>query len=181
MFEHLQYLRRNAVQARALDLLAEPSSYPAMSPLASRDIRLQLYTLPSFEPLATWTIYSSDEEKFIVRRVRWDRAADGALELGTPTTYGADAWIDRELIDGCLGELSSMSMIPFSMPNQLGLDGVTFGIRRRTFGYSAEISWWCEPAPGNEKLADWYHRLVRTLEMALPGTTGPLSKGDIPR
>jgi hypothetical protein len=181
MFEHLQYLRRNAVHSRALDLLSDPSSYPALAPLRSRDIRLQLYTLPSFEPLSTWTIYSPDEGKCIVRRIRWDRVADGALEIGSPTTFGADAWIEADVIEEYLGELSGMMISPFNMPNKVGLDGVTFGVRRRTFGCFAEVSWWCEPSPGNETLSDWYHRFVDKLEVRLPGATDPVPAEEILR
>jgi hypothetical protein len=181
MFEHLKYLRRNAVHARALDLLTDPSSYPAMKPLPSRDIRLQLYTLPSFEPFATWTIYSSDQGKYIVRRIRWDRAADGFLEIGSPTTFGADTWIELELVDGYLSKLSEMMIPAFRTTSGFGLDGVTYGIRRQTLGHFAEISWWSRPAPGQEVLSEWYGRLIDDLETRLPAATEPVPKEEVPR
>jgi hypothetical protein len=152
-----------------------------MVPQKKRDIQLQLYTTPSFEPFATWTIYSSEAGKHRFRRVRWDSVVDRALEIGSPTTFGADAWIEADVIAGYLGELSGMMLSPFRMPDRFGVDGVTFGVRRWTFGFFAEVSWWCEPAPGNEMLSDWYHRFVDELEFRLPGATDPMPEEEIPR
>jgi hypothetical protein len=181
MFGHLQHLGRSAVHSRAIELLLDPSRYPAMAPFASRDCRLQLYTIPSFEPIATWTIYSSDGRKSTVRRVRWDRVADMALEFGNPTTFGADAWIETKVVDGYLNELSEMLIPPFRMTTGVGLDGTIHGVRRQTSRHFTEMSWWCEPAPGQEVLSQWYHQFINELENHLPDATDPIPKGAIPR
>jgi len=76
MFEQLKENYRRADQLKALDLLHDPSRYPALRELNSGDFRLQLYVVPSFEPYVSWSLFMEKEGDYTVRRVRWDCSAD---------------------------------------------------------------------------------------------------------
>lgn len=163
-------------QRRALQLLDDPSEYPGLPKVDRRKLFVQLYVLPSFEPMTSWSVYAVTHDTYRVRRVRWDQIADYQMKLArltqeSPTTYGAEIEVGGDEIRRNIDELSGLTLPMFNLSNSFGIDGVTFGIRRQTFGDFAEFSWWCRPPAGCEAIAAWYHNFVAVLESNLPAHT----------
>ncbi|OAI55957.1 hypothetical protein AYO49_05010 [Verrucomicrobiaceae bacterium SCGC AG-212-N21] len=138
------------------------------------DIILQLWLQPSFEPLMSWTIYSSDNGSFHLRRIRWDFITDVRSSLGEPSIFGSDASCPSTVIEPRMKALSALSLPMFNLRDTIGTDGTTYGLRRTTTGYFAEFSWWWVPPPGCEAIAEWYHDCVAALEDLLPAHTDHL-------
>jgi hypothetical protein len=174
MFDRYTQYYSRADQHRALALLHDPSSYPALPDLSRANLLLQLCTAPSFEPMMSWTIYRLRDDTYRLRRVRWDFITDIRIELGEPTTYASDAFLDSEFVQHGLAELSAISLPAFALSDTIGTDGVTFGLRRETVGHFVEICWWCEPPAGCERIGEWYHRFIDSLEARLPAHTDHL-------
>ncbi len=176
MFDHLHQIYHQGYQIKALQRLSDPSDYPSLGQRDSREILLQLFVLPSFHPMTSWTVYSAANDSFFVRRVRWDLAADHQtarckLTIGEPTTYGADASFPSSMLAPRLARLATISIPAFNLPTTLGTDGVSYGLRRKTFEHSAELMWWCEPPVGWEAIAEWHQDFVAALESGLPAHT----------
>lgn len=172
MFESLHRHYERSDQLRALAMLHDPSDYPAMPSLARATMVLQAYVVPSFEPMTSWTLFRLHENDYLVRRVRWDFAADHRpMAVSDPTTYAADSLLDTTFVERELADLASITFPPFVLSRSFGIDGVTFGVRTVSFGSSSEFSWWCRPPAGCESLAEWYHRFVESVESALPAHT----------
>ena len=175
MFETRRQHYQRPDQLRALALLIDPSDYPAMPSLAQASNVLQAYVIPSFQPMTSWTLYRLREDGYRIRRVRWDFAADYyPIAVGAPTTYGADSHPDAAFVDKELAVLASISFPPFDLSQSFGIDGITYGIRTSSFGSSSEFSWWCRPPAGCERLAEWYHCFVESIESTLPAHTDHL-------
>lgn len=163
-------------QQRAIGLLSDPVSFPGLAQLKRATEVVQLYTIPSFTPITSWTVYRVADGSHLVRRVRWDFAADYRIEAGEPTIYGADAQMEPTTISKLLSGLDSLQITPFNHPRSICItDGVAFGVRRSiSFGHLVEICWHCDPSPGCETLADWYHRSVTDIDAQLPAHTDQL-------
>lgn len=179
MWERFQQHYSEAYQQRALALLRDPSNYPALAGLDSNDIVFQLYVLPCFQPLMSWTLYKHSEAALILRRVRWDFIADyriarWRLTIAEPTTYGADVQCSAETVSSALAELSSLRIPAFDPASIIHTDGVTFGFRRWSNSQSLEFSWWGNPPEGCNAVAEWYHRFTDQLELLLPAHTDRL-------
>ena len=179
MIERLLQLHRTPTERLASARLCDPCSYPSMPPLDSNSIAIQLYVLPSFHPMISWTLFRGPDSTFTVRRVRWDFIADYQLTrqgvtVSTPATYGADAICPPRLVEAALAELGSLSVPAFDPANCLGIDGVTFGFRRCSFSQSLEFSWWSHPPAGCEAVAAWHHRFTGQMEDILPSHTDQL-------
>jgi hypothetical protein len=175
MFESLHRHYQRPDQLRALALLHDPSDYPAMPSLARATMVLQVYVVPSFQPMSSWTLFRLRESGYQVRRVRWDFAADYyPIAVSDPTTYAADSRLGTALVERELAGLASISFPPFDLSRRFGIDGITFGIRTVSFGSSSEFSWWCHPPAGCESIAEWYHRFVESIESTLPAHTDHL-------
>jgi hypothetical protein len=182
MFERLGQHYSRDDHRRALQLLDDPSGYPGLPEITRQKLLVQVYVIPSFQPLTSWSVYASADGRYGVRRVRWDRTADYNVPLAIlkqqyPTTYGADADLPSDSIRRRLDELAALHLPLFALPDSVGTDGVQFGIRRETFGHLAEFSWWCEPPRGCEAIAAWYDRFVGFLESSLPAHTDYLGRG----
>ena len=63
---------RDARSVEAVDALDDPNSLSALPSRDSQEIVLQIFFIPSFEPISSWTIYRVRESCAHVRRVRWD-------------------------------------------------------------------------------------------------------------
>ena len=174
MFESLREYFSSPLEIRALSLLRDPSLYPAMASMADTACVLQVYTVPSFHPITSWTVYCIRSERYVVRRVRWDFALDRRDSIGDPSTYASDAQLDPAFIESQLEVLASVSMSPFDIPRSIGLDGVSFGIRREFGSQHCEYSWWCEPPESCQAIADWYHHFTESVEALLPAHTDSL-------
>lgn len=173
MLAELSRHYRRPDQLRAINLLAYPSAFPGLSSLEKTKELIQVYTIPSFAPITSWSLYQITDETYHVRRVRWDFRADHAAQVGEPTVYGAQALVQSGSFDAALSGLYCLQFPAFARPKYVCiLDGVTFGMRSAvSFGNSIEMSWNSEPAPGCELLAEWYHRFVGQLEAVLPSHT----------
>ncbi|QIF03260.1 hypothetical protein [Roseimicrobium sp. ORNL1] len=176
MFARLFDYHSREDQRRALQWLDDPSEYPGLPKVESHKMVVQVYVAPSFKPMTSWSVYPVSRDKCLVRRIRWEQIADyqiarAGIRQENPTTYGADVVVEADKIRGGIDELSGLSLPMFNLSNSIGLDGVTFGVRRRTFGNFAEFSWWCEPPQGCDAIAAWYHRFVAQLELSLPAHT----------
>jgi hypothetical protein len=171
MFESLREYFSSPQEIRALSLLRDPSLYPAMPSMADTACVLQTFTVPSFTPILSWTVYCIRSERFVVRRVRWDFALDRRAQIGDPSTYAADAQLDPAFVQSQLQALAAISMSPFDMPQSIGLDGVSFGVRREFGCRSCEYSWWCQPPESCQPIADWYHQFTESVEALLPAHT----------
>lgn len=133
---------------------------------------IQLYEVPSFQPMQCWTIYSDSDDVCLLRRIRWDFAVDyHQIKKVQPTTYGADAGIDAGLVLSRVDKLAQLSLPIFNLSRSIGIDGVSYGLRKKGFSGFAEFAWWCEPPSGCEEIAEWYHEFVDVLESHLPQTS----------
>ncbi|MFC5453817.1 hypothetical protein [Prosthecobacter fluviatilis] len=173
MLEKLKQIYTRPDERQAVEWLCDPSGYPSLQPQDARNFILQLYVMPSFRPMMSWTLFQQPDAAFMVRRVRWDFIADYqakscGLTIKLPTTYGADALCPPGLVSSALEELSSLSVPAFDAASCFGIDGVTYGFRRQSFSQTFEFSWWCESPKGCEAVAAWYHRFTEQLEDILP-------------
>lgn len=176
MLERLKQIYTRTDEQEAIKLLCDPSDYPALPAQDRLSVAIQLYVLPSFQPIITWTLFKRPDSTFILRRVRWDFIADyqmtrRGLAVSVPTTYGADVLCPTSLVSSALDELSSLSVPAYDASSSFGIDGVSFGFRRSSFSQSLDFGWWCHPPKGCEALAQWYHRFTAELEGVLPAHT----------
>lgn len=176
MLEKLKQIHTRPDQRQAVEWLCDPSCYPSLQTQDSRNFVLQLYVIPSFHPIMSWTLFRQPDSAFMVRRVRWDLIVDyeakrRGLTVVAPTAYGADALCPPGLVSTALDELTSLSIPAFDPASSFGIDGVTFGFRRHSFSQSFEFSWWAHPPRGCEAVAAWYDRFTGQLEDILPAHT----------
>ncbi len=172
MFLHLRELLQVGENPKVLELFASPHVFQGLPELRESDAVLQAYVIPSFEPLASWTIYhQTNTPECRVRRVVWKRKTSVVLSPASSSTFGADAVLRWSEIEGMLRELSEISFPAFLADSCLGIDGTTFGIRRISFMSQSEAAWWNKAPPGWEKLGEWYESLIRFLELKLPERT----------
>jgi len=174
MLDRLRNRYQESSQLRAVDLLCDPSAYPAMKATSPHRLKLQVYEIPSFYPIITWSLYQMEESDYLLRRVRWDFAEDYAVPWDKPTTFASDALIPGEKMESHLAELSKIAVPVFDLKDGIGLDGTTMGLRRYGgMGNFAEYAWWGDPPEACQPLADWHQGFVGWLESLLPKHTVP--------
>lgn len=171
MFDYLRDHYRRPDQIRAIDLLSDPEAYPGLPEQDGNSFRLQVYVMPSFTPITSWTLFKRSDDEFLVRRVRWDFAADYRAPMGEPTTYGSDAILEALDIQTRISKLESISFPAFAEEECFGIDGTTFGIRRGRSGHRSEFCWWCRPPMGCELIAEWHQDFSSFIDQFLPAHT----------
>ena len=158
------------IMAEAIDQLDDPSNFPGLKALDSDDVVLQLFRLPSFHPMISWTIFRTPKAgSCVLRRVRWDYATDCKTPLiGRASIYGADTSLSAERLSQWLSPLDSMPFPAFKAPEAMViLDGTGFGLRRKRYYQSSEL-WWSSPPTGWEELVRWSDAITNQLDEALP-------------
>ena len=172
MFLHQRELLQAGENPKALDLLAEPHSFQGLPEVSQTDAILQVYIIPSFAPLASWTVYHTrNAPDCLVRRVIWKRRRSVVLSAASSSTYGADAILKWSEVDDMLRDLGQMSFPAFAANSTFGTDGTTYGIRRMSFMSQCEATWWNEAPHGWEKLTVWHASLIKLLDFHLPQRT----------
>ena len=167
---------RDARSVEAVDALDDPSSFSALPARESREIILQLFFIPSFEPISSWTIYRAGDSSAHVRRVRWDFAKNYEARLGAASVIAADGIIPKERLDSLLDPLSELTFPPFPpfRPSEMVTiaDGESYGIRRLGYGQLGEVWWSCRPN-GWDDVDEWLRYALETLDGCLPMSTEP--------
>lgn len=169
--EHYRY--EKAIEA--INALEDPSEFEALKRRDSREIILQLFFIPSFEPITSWTVYRAQEDIAHIRRIRWDFAEDHAARFGTASVIAADGILPEESLESILKPLSDLTFPPFRSSGRVVIaDGESYGIRRVNHGELGEVWWTCRP-DGWEEAAAWYDATVETLQTYLPKSNDPYS------
>jgi hypothetical protein len=164
---------RDVRSVEAVDALDDPSSFSALSSRESREIILQLFYIPSFEPISSWTIYRAGESSAHVRRVRWDFAKDYKARLGAASVIAADGIIAKDELDAILIPLSDLTFPPFRPSEVVTIvDGVSYGIRRFGYGQLGEV-WWSSRPNGWDNVDEWFRSASERLDVCLPMSTEP--------
>jgi hypothetical protein len=171
MLEDLKRYHQSPHEVEAIDALSDPSMYEGLPRRDVRKIMYQVVLLPSFEPYRTWTVYSEDDGSSKIRRMTWDQRRDYRVEIGGATTFGADGKLPESESKRLSEALAAIQVSPFSFPETLGIDGVTFGVRKRGFMHRAELYWWSIPPDGWEALAAWHGHAIDLLNSFLPEYT----------
>lgn len=161
------YYRRED-QRRAIGYLIDPAGYPGLKDLTKVEPRIQLYVLPSFDPMATWTVYR-DGDEYLVRRIRWQPDADLSIQGISPGLHGSDSRLAASILDERLGALEAAWPTTFAAGGTFGLDGIFYGIRHLNACSGMSSEWWGQAPPGWEPLAKWLEECVAYFEMHLPG------------
>jgi hypothetical protein len=175
--ESLQRFYRRPRELKALEHLRCPEEFPGLVPWPSQCITVRCIELPSFTPRVVWAL-RHELKVSAVRRIEWDHCADvqlaDILPKSAPTIYGADAPLPPAEVKQLLAELTSISVPAWVQRSAWGTDGVSFGIEFGDGWLSAHYSWWCEPPPPWQPLADWFARAKALFEQHLPPSTARL-------
>ncbi len=159
------------IEQKALELLRQPEQYLGLPSRNLRDRYFLIWEYPSFFPFATWTL-SKVDDGFFVRRIRWRRLASPPHNLIEPDTFGADVSLPPSIALKLMDELTSLEFKPFYRDESIGLDGVGYGVSIECFRTTCELSWWCDPPPALEPVAEWFRRAQTAFEQVLPNSAG---------
>lgn len=164
---------RDPRSIEAIHTLDDPSAFAALPARDSREIILQLFFVPSFEPITSWTVYRPEKSFAHVRRVRWHFAKDYEKRFGEASVFAADGMMPKEDLDTMLHSLSELSFSPFRSSGWVTIaDGESFGLRRIYNDESGEV-WWSRPPHGWDQVATWYASALARLDAILPMSTDP--------
>lgn len=184
MFARLFPHSQSEDHRRLLQLLEDASEYPGLPRMEAHSFRLMLSAAPCMRPLTSWNIFADANDRYRIRRVRWDLSTnynwpETWAKRHFPTAYGADAEMDAASMDAYLGELAALEQpsLPLDLTRKVpGRENVRgsenrYGLRLVKAGGSTEIFWADEPPAGYEAIAGWYHRFLDVLESRLPAHT----------
>jgi len=151
-------------QAHAL--LDRPETYPGLVGRKGARQVLRLWRYPSFEPYCSWAVIDIRSGLFL-RRVVWDRHNRSATPQ--PVTYGCEAPLRQEWLAPVLADLAAISLAPFLMAGNLGLDGTSYGVERGGGFGSARLDWWDLRHPEDwAPLHQWHERMAARFDALLP-------------
>ncbi len=153
--------------------LRQPLHYPSLVSRPGASDMLQLFRRPSFDPEAVWVLLR-DGQDYFVRRVVYIGRPHDTPALNVHNTYGSEGAVAPNMAGAIMDELSELSFNPFASDSKFGLDGCTYGLKRKGFYLGAELSWWCQAPESWAGLRDWYGRTVLQFETCLPASTVPL-------
>ncbi len=141
-----------------------------LSPLAwpMRPV-LRVWQYPSFEPYCSWTILvpvdaKLESEGWLVRRATWEQRhypfpgnpwiiwVDGTRH---PLPRVWDRISPRQRVSDLLDSFDLLSVPSMQGVPELGLDGVTYGVKRAG---GQRLAWWWKGPPEWESLAAWHAR-----------------------
>jgi hypothetical protein len=171
-FETLKWFHTQPWEARAIERLQHPESYPGLIEWPEREIILRLIRIPSFEPYSVWVLRRTGGSSW-VRRIIWDRLTQPPFQAADgPMTYGTDGVIAETQVERLLDELHHLSLPPFPAPAKIiGLDGVSYGVEFGDHYCSTRLSWWSHYPEEWQPLVDWYDRAITLFEECLPHST----------
>lgn len=151
--------------------MADPANYPGLEMLGAWDVQLQIYVIPSFEAVTSWTLYARHDGDYTVRRVYWPHYPFFKIRNLIPSTFAADARLPRDDIDELLLRLSELDFPIFKESQLGGIDGVTFGLQLGKIRPGAEFAWWSRIPADAQEIATIYLQLVQVFESSLPAHT----------
>lgn len=153
-------------------LLRVPDRYPGLVEHHAALRRLHLRCEPSFTPRVSWTLYDLRRDRWSVRRVVWLPDTRGVG--GEGTIFAADAAFDPDAANALLDRLAAITLAPFLHRPTVGIDGTTYHVAHGSHFLSTELSWWSEPPPAWQPLADWFFAAADLLDAPLVAPTLPL-------
>ena len=163
------------LEARALEILRRPETYPGLPALQRSDVVLRLTRFEGLGRYLVWVV-AARANVYLVRRVIWDRPTDHRPGAIAPTTFGSDADAPAELLERHLAALRSIALPPFIPCDTVGIDGVNFGVEYGNYMRSAGLYWGSSVPEDWRLLGDWFSGCVETLEAVLPAHVGEHGK-----
>jgi hypothetical protein len=171
MLKLLKETHRDKNAIEAIEALENPSVFSGLEELNSSDLILQLFFVPSFEPICSWSVYQSGDRTYNLRRVRWDFTKDQKARIGGASLFGADAILPKQELDSKLDILSELKFPALKAPEKISIaDGTDYGVKRSTFRHSVEL-WWTHCPSGWEELEKWYSSVLKLFDKNLPMST----------
>jgi hypothetical protein len=158
----------NAVGRAAIARLAAPEAYPGLPPLKQSEVILRLLRFDGLGAYCVW-ILSRAADRYVVRRVVWDRSRDAQPGAVDPTTYGSDALVVAADVEADLTALHDVSVRLFLPKRMLGVDGVTFGVEYGGSWRTARLYWWSSGSAHEwQARQDWFDMVVARFDRVLP-------------
>ena len=128
----------------------------------------RLWEYPTFTPWISWTVLTTHSGLF-VRRLVWHKTQPSYGDL---SLYGSEALLSPERWKLHLHDLGKLK-IALAVEDRIGLDGTVYGLELIGSRNTIRTTWWLEPPPGSEELAQWHTRVTKEFQQYLPAMTNP--------
>jgi hypothetical protein len=144
--------------------LSYAERFPLLQKLSRVEVRVRLWTYPSFDEWKSWTVIQADQG-LLLRRLTWTQSR---VPVSSPITTGAEALFPEEGWKQLESELEAQTIRPITKLSGIVLDGTWYGLACKSYQSSIEMQWQNQPPAEWKAVYGWWQKAVTIFDDLLP-------------